>query len=80
MSYTIDERKQILKGQCLNNASVLIAGWTQGTINVETVLDYAQKLFDEAMERNWLGLQPEPTPQPTPTQAPTAPPQPQIMM
>ena len=55
MVYSLEDRKQILKGQCLNNAATLMSGWTkQEVVSAATIFDYAEALYKEANDRNWL--------------------------
>ena len=55
--YDYEERTQlkIFRGQCFNNACALLAN--RGGSQVPSVIfDYAQKLYDEGIKKNWLKL------------------------
>ena len=51
-------QRKIFLGQCMNNASVLIAGSFAGgdvkLVTAKAVFDYGKALFDAGMEADWL--------------------------
>ena len=53
--------KRILLGQCFNNACTLITNviHTDEVVNIPTIFDYAEQLYDEALKRNWLEYSPD---------------------
>ena len=55
--YDYEARTQlrIFRGQCFNNACVLLAN-REGSQVPSVIFDYAQKLYDEGIRRNWLKI------------------------
>lgn len=53
MAYTHEERIDIFRGQCFNNACVLLTGVAK-SIKISHVFELAQRLFDDGMEREWV--------------------------
>jgi len=49
--YNKREQRKYFRGQCFNNASLLLAS---GTFTIGDVYDLAQRLYDEGMKRNWI--------------------------
>ena len=56
--YNMERRLEILRGQCLNISSTLMASLNLENKPIENVIkdlfNLAQKLFDEAIEREYL--------------------------
>lgn len=48
-----DRKVAIFKGQCFNNATVLLQDHEK-TIQLDAIFKLAQKLFDDGMERGWI--------------------------
>ena len=56
--YEDEMQRKIFAGQCFNNSSVLLAGsFANGDVKLVTakaVFDFAESLFNEGMDRDWL--------------------------
>ncbi len=55
MSYTEREKDEIFRGQCFNNASVILAGFysKEAGISTESVYELAKQLYDMGNDMDW---------------------------
>ena len=60
-----EEQLMFLRGMCFNNATVLLgacfAGNRKDIVSIKDVYDYAEKLFDEGVKRDYPNYMPKGT-------------------
>ena len=45
---------KIFRGQCFNNACVLLTSFNREGTFISDIFDFAEQLYDEGIKRNWL--------------------------
>ncbi len=55
MSYTEQEKDEMLHSQCFNNSCTMVALWfgKDPVMSVKAVFTLAEQLYDEAVRRDW---------------------------
>ena len=57
-NFAMEEKLKYLRGMCLNNSCLLLAGYLQGgkkdIVSAKDIYDYAELIYDEGVRRDWV--------------------------